>query len=89
MADAIPVHSEPKKPKAGKVKVGAGEQVETHTENGTVLPPPYITQERENLGSPEDFAKGDEVGEVRETQMEVRGTLGPEAFVHRYTRVDH
>lgn len=59
MADAIPVHSTPR-----KVKVQASPSVDPET--GKVIEGDYVAATRENLGDPADFT-----GEVK-TKRELR-----------------
>jgi len=61
--------------------------------NGVPLPPDYVTQVRENLGSPSDYTSEGETSE-RKVEMDVmsRNAEGNSVIVphvHTFTRVDH
>lgn len=85
MADAIPVHSEPKRKVA----------VQPATDgNGVPVPADYATVVRENLGDPADFkddaeGKTTEVVSTMEVPQVVDGKTVTVLHTHRAIRVDH
>jgi hypothetical protein len=75
MADAIPVHSEPKR-QAPKIKVD---------HNGVPMPDDYVLQVRDNLGDPKLFQGS--TAKVREMTSSIDRPDGSQ-YVHTYTRTD-
>lgn len=77
MADAIPVHSEPKKDKTKKVEVAAP-QVPAVDANGIELPKDYATQDHDGItppvGAPEVDPSVQELSVFRADGAEVRFT---------------
>lgn len=86
MADAIPVHSEPKR----KVAVQPAPAVDG---NGVPVPADYATQVRDGLGDPQDFAgEGDRVSEFTSTMevpQVVDGKTVTVMYTHNAIRTDH
>lgn len=85
MADAIPVHSEPKRKPAVKPA-----PIQTDN-NGIELPGEYVGQVRDGLGRPEDFDRPAETREVSTTMdvievVDGKSTIVPK--VHQFTRED-